>query len=43
MVAVAKTKMDLAQKQCRPMARMLKMGAKTFPDEKEIETTDCVA
>ena len=42
-VAVAKTKMDTAQHQCRVITRMLKMGEKTFPDKKEIETTDCVA
>ena len=43
MVAVAKTKMDLAQKQCTVIARMMKMGAKTFPHENEIVPTDCVA
>ena len=42
-VAVAKTKMDTAQHQCRVITRMLKMGEKTFPDKKEIETTDCLA
>ena len=42
-VAVAKTKMDAAQNQCRVIAKMLKMGEKTFPDKKEIETTDCLA
>ena len=43
MVAVAKTKMELAQKQCTVIARMMKMGAKTFPHENEIVPTDCVA
>ena len=42
-VAVAKTKMDSAQHQCRVAAKKLEMGENTFPDKKEIETTDCVA
>ena len=42
-VAAAKTKMDSAQQQFRVLAKMLKMGEKTFPDKKEIETTDCLA
>ena len=42
-VADAKAKMELAQKQFNILARMLKMGQKTFPDTKDVETSDCVA
>ena len=39
----AKATMDLANKQFSVLAKMLKMGQRTFPDKKEIGTTDCVA
>ena len=42
-VADAKAKMELAQKQFSILARMLKMGQKTFPDKKDVESSDCVA
>ena len=42
-VADAKAKMESAQKQFIILARMLKMGQKTFPDTKDVETSDCVA
>ena len=42
-VADAKAKMELAQKQFSILAKMLKMGQKTFPDTKNVETSDCVA
>ena len=42
-VADAKAKMELAQKQFSILAKMLKMGQKTFPDTKDVETSDCVA
>ena len=42
-VADAKAKMELAQKQFSILARMLKMGQKTIPDTKDDETSDCVA
>ena len=42
-VAEAKAKMEVAQKQFSILARMLKMGQKTFPDKKDVESSDCVA
>ena len=39
--ADAKANMDLAQKQFSVLAKMLKMGQKTFPYTKDVETTDC--
>ena len=42
-VAEAKAKMEVAQKQFNILARMLKMGQKTFPDKKDVESSDCVA
>ena len=42
-VSDAKAKMDFAHKQFSVLAKMLKMGQKTFPDTKDVGTSDCVA